>query len=81
MAASGAGLGPWEAFHQGIARLTGIALGTVSILVGIPVLPLVVPSASGRGSGPILNVATIGTATNLVLPLLPHPPSRRSSWQ
>jgi hypothetical protein len=44
MAASGLGLGPWEAFHQGIANRTGLALGTVSILVGIPVLA---PTRSG----------------------------------
>jgi uncharacterized membrane protein YczE len=44
MAASGLGLGPWDAFHQGIANRTGLALGTVSILVGIPVLA---PTRSG----------------------------------
>ena len=38
MAASG--LGPWEAFHHGIACRTDLTLGTVSILVGIPVLAL-----------------------------------------
>jgi len=38
MAASG--LGPWEAFHHGIACRTDPTLGTVSILVGIPVLAL-----------------------------------------
>ena len=40
MAASGLGLGPWEVLHQGIANRTGLALGTVSVLVGIPVLAL-----------------------------------------
>jgi len=73
MAASGLGLGPWEAFHQGIASRTGIALGTVSILVGIPVLALWWPLGERPGIGTILNVATIGTATNLVLPVLPRP--------
>jgi uncharacterized membrane protein YczE len=73
MAASGLGLGPWEAFHQGIAMRTGLALGTVSILVGIPVLALWWPLGERPGIGTILNVALIGTATNLVLPLLPQP--------
>ena len=47
------GLGPWEAFHQGIARLTGLQLGTVSILLGIPILARVVPArrAAGRRDG------------------------------
>ena len=73
MAASGLGLGPWEAFHQGIASRTGLALGTVSILVGIPVLALWWPLGERPGIGTILNVAVIGTATNLALPLLPRP--------
>jgi len=73
MAASGLGLGPWEAFHQGISTRTGIALGTVSILVGIPVLALWWPLGERPGIGTLLNVATIGTATNLALPLLPRP--------
>lgn len=73
MAASGLGLGPWEAFHQGIANRTGLALGTVSILVGIPVLALWWPLGERPGIGTILNVAFIGTSVNLVLPLLPRP--------
>ncbi len=73
MAASGLGLGPWEVLHQGIANRTGLALGTVSILVGIPVLALWWPLGERPGVGTILNVALIGTSTNLVLPLLPHP--------
>ena len=73
MAASGLGLGPWEAFHQGIASRTDLALGTVSILVGIPVLALWWPLGERPGIGTLLNVATIGTATNLALPLLPRP--------
>jgi uncharacterized membrane protein YczE len=73
MAASGLGLGPREAFHQGIASRTDLALGTVSILVGIPVLALWWPLGERPGIGTLLNVATIGTATNLALPLLPRP--------
>jgi len=73
MAASGLGLGPWEVFHQGIANRTGLALGTVSILVGIPVLALWWPLGERPGIGTILNIALIGIATNITLPLLPRP--------
>jgi uncharacterized membrane protein YczE len=73
MAASGLGLGPWEVLHQGISNRTGIPLGTVSILVGIPVLVLWWPLGERPGIGTILNIALIGTATNLVLPVLPGP--------
>ena len=73
MAASGLGLGPWEVLHQGIANRTGLALGTVSILVGIPVLALWWPLGERPGIGTILNIALIGVATNVTLPLLPRP--------
>ncbi len=73
MADAGLGLGPWEVFHQGIGRHSGLELGTVSILVGIPILVLWWPLGERPGIGTILNVALIGTATNVALPLLPRP--------
>ena len=73
MADAGLGLGPWEVFHQGIGRLAGLELGTGSILVGIPVLLLWWPLGERPGIGTVLNVALIGTATNVALPLLPRP--------
>ncbi len=60
MAASGLGLGPWEVFHQGIASRTGLALGTVSILVGIPVLALWWPLGERPGIGTIYLAADLG---------------------
>jgi uncharacterized membrane protein YczE len=71
MARGGLGLGPWEVFHQGISRLTGLELGTVSIIVGIPVLAAWWPLGERPGVGTILNIAMIGTATNLVMAALP----------
>jgi uncharacterized membrane protein YczE len=67
MAEAGMGLGPWEVFHQGIARLTGLQLGTVSILVGIPVLAAWWPLGERPGIGTVLNIALIGTATNVAM--------------
>jgi uncharacterized membrane protein YczE len=71
MAEAGLGLGPWEAFHQGIGQLTGLPLGTVSIVLGIPILLLWWPLGERPGIGTLLNVAVIGTATNIGLTLLP----------
>lgn len=73
MAQAGLGLGPWEAFHQGIARLTGQELGTVSIVVGIPILALWWPLGQRPGIGTVLNVALIGSSTNVAIALIPHP--------
>jgi uncharacterized membrane protein YczE len=73
MARSGLGLGPWEVFHQGISRQTGIALGTVSILIGIPVLLMWWPLRQRPGIGTVINVASVGLITNATLALVPDP--------
>lgn len=67
MARSGLGLGPWEVLNQGISRHTGIPLGTVSIVVGVPVLAAWWPLRQRPGIGTLLNLLTVGTATNLTL--------------
>jgi uncharacterized membrane protein YczE len=59
MADAGLGLGPWEMFHQGIGRHASLELGTVSILVGIPILVLWWPLGERPGIGTLLNVALI----------------------
>ncbi len=71
MAEANMGLGPWEVFHQGIARLTGLQLGTVSILLGIPILAAWYPLGERPGAGTVLNIAIIGTATNLAMDAIP----------
>ena len=71
MVEAGMGLGPWEAFHQGIALLTGLQLGTVSILLGIPILLAWYPLGERPGVGTVINIVLIGTATNVALGILP----------
>ena len=73
MVRAGVGLGPWEAFHQGIQFRTGIPMGTVSILVGLPILALWWPLGERPGIGTLLNVVLIGTATNVGIALIPSP--------
>jgi uncharacterized membrane protein YczE len=71
MAEAGLGLGPWEAFHQGLGRITGQEIGTISVLLGIPILLLWWPLGERPGIGTLLNVVLIGTATNVGIALLP----------
>lgn len=71
MAEADMGLGPWEVFHQGIARQLGLQLGTVSILLGIPILAAWYPLGERPGVGTVLNIALIGTSTNLALAAIP----------
>jgi len=71
MVVAGLGLGPWEALNQGIARQTGAAIGTVSILLGIPILALWWPLGERPGIGTVINVVLIGISTNVALSVLP----------
>jgi len=73
MARAGIGMSPWETFHLGVSRMTGIPMGTVSILLGVPILMLWIPLGARPGLGTLLNVLIVGTTTNLVLPQLPVP--------
>ena len=71
MVEAGLGLGPWEALHQGIADQLGLQIGTVSILLGIPILALWWPLGERPGLGTMLNVVLIGGATNVAIELIP----------
>jgi uncharacterized membrane protein YczE len=73
MVRSQMGLGPWEVFHQGISRHTGLEIGTVSILVGIPILLGWIPLRQRPGIGTVLNILLVGLATNWALSWLSPP--------
>jgi uncharacterized membrane protein YczE len=70
---AGLGLGPWDVLHQGIARRTGLPLGTVVIVVGAAVMLLWWPLRQRLGPGSLANVVGIGVTIDLVLPHLPEP--------
>jgi len=67
------GLSPWEVLHDGLAKASGIQIGTVSIFIGILVLLLWIPMREKPGIGTILNILMVGTVTNLMLPIIPIP--------
>lgn len=71
MVEAGLGLGPWEALHQGIGDQIGLQIGTVSILLGIPILALWLPLGERPGLGTVLNVIFIGTATDVAIAVIP----------
>ena len=73
MAQSGLGLPPWQILNQGIARQVGLELGTVNLLVGIPVLAAWLPLGQRPGIGTVLNVVIVGLATNAGLTVIPVP--------
>ncbi len=64
------GLAPWDVFHQGLSRRTGIPIGTVIILVGMALMVLWLPLRERPGWGTILNALEIGMVVNLLEPRL-----------
>ncbi|MEU6669991.1 hypothetical protein [Streptomyces sp. NPDC046727] len=71
LVAAGLGLEPWNVLHQGLAELTGLSIGVVSIIVGAAVLLLWVPLRQRPGLGTVSNVFVVGLAMDGTLALLP----------
>lgn len=66
------GLDPWDVLHQGISKHTGLAIGTVLIIVGAAVLLFWIPLRQWPGLGTLSNVVLIGVSMNVSLEALPH---------
>jgi uncharacterized membrane protein YczE len=71
MIESGLGLDPWDVFHQGLARRTGLSIGVITIIVGAAVLVLWIPLRQRPGIGTVSNVFVIGLAVDGALAVLP----------
>ena len=59
------GLGAWEAFQMGIADLTGMSYGNVSLLVGLIIVVFDMMLKEEIGFGTILNAIIIGKTVDL----------------
>lgn len=75
MIRSGLGLGPWDAFHVGLHRLTGISVGTASVLVGLGIVAGSWFIGVRPGPGTLANMLLIGIFIDLLLPTVPPAPS------
>jgi uncharacterized membrane protein YczE len=71
--ASRLGNDPWDTLHQGLARRTGLSIGTWIIIAGALVMLLWIPLRQRPGLGTISNVILVGVFTDLFLWLLPDP--------
>jgi uncharacterized membrane protein YczE len=65
------GVPPWDVFHSGVSKHTGLGLGTVLIIVAFFVLLLWIPLRLRPGIGTILNAVEIGLVENVAQDLLP----------
>jgi uncharacterized membrane protein YczE len=69
---AGLGLEPWNVLHQGLAELTGLPIGAVSIVLGAAVLLLWIPLRQRPGLGTVSNVVVVGVAMDGTLAVLPE---------
>jgi uncharacterized protein len=69
------GLGPWDAFHVGLHQLTGLTVGTVSILVGLVIICGTWFMKVRPGPGTVVNMVMIGVFIDLLLPVIPDAPA------
>lgn len=72
MLRSDLGAAPWDVLHQGIHRHTGIAIGTVIILVGALLVLAVAPFGTRPGIGTVMNALLIGVSVDLTMALTGH---------
>lgn len=74
------GLDPWDVFHQGLSRRTGLPIGWIVIGVGVLVLALWIPLRQRPGLGTISNALLIGLALDATLELVPAPDPLWLRW-
>lgn len=67
------GLPPWDVLHQGLARRTGLSLGTLVVIVSLVVLLAWIPLRQRPGIGTVANALVIGPVLDLGLLVLPTP--------
>jgi uncharacterized membrane protein YczE len=80
MLAPAVGVDPWDVFHTGLARITGIPVGTVLILIGVVVLLLWIPMRQRPGLGTLANIVVIGAVVDLILGITPVPHALWLRW-
>ena len=71
MISAGLGVDPWDVFHQGVAEISGLSVGTVVIATSVVVLLAWIPLRQRPGIGTLSNVVLVGLALDLSLRVLP----------
>jgi len=80
MLAPAVGVDPWDVFHTGLSRITGVPVGTVLIVIGAFVLLLWIPLRQRPGLGTLANIVVIGAVIDVMLAGLPAPHSFWPRW-
>ncbi len=80
MLAPSVGVDPWDVFHTGLSRITGIPVGTVLILIGGVVLLLWIPLRQVPGIGTVANIFVIGIVIDVLLATMSVPHAFWLRW-
>lgn len=80
MLAPAVGVDPWDVLHTGLARITGIPVGTVLIIVGAAVLLLWIPLRQRPGLGTLANILIIGAVVDVAFDVAPIPHAFWLRW-
>lgn len=67
------GYAPWDAFHTGLSKVTGMTLGTSSIVTGVVIGFLVVLLGEKIGLGTLSNMVVVGVFLDLLIVWNPIP--------
>jgi uncharacterized membrane protein YczE len=67
------GLDPWTVFNQGVARHTGLSLGTITVIVSVLLLGVWIPLRQRPGVGTVANALIVGPVIDLGLAVIPEP--------
>ncbi|PSK97833.1 putative membrane protein YczE [Murinocardiopsis flavida] len=69
---SGLGANPWDVLHQGLARQSGLSVGTWTIIMSAVVMLLWIPLRERPGLGSLSNVVVVGLSVDASLWWLPE---------
>lgn len=61
------GVAPWDAFHQGLAKVIGITLGTASISTGFLIVLIDIWLGQPIGRGTIINMILLGVFIDILM--------------
>jgi uncharacterized membrane protein YczE len=66
------GVAPWDVFHQGVSKHSGIPVGIVIEITGVCILLLWIPLREKMGWGTVMNAVEIGLVVFAIGGHLPH---------
>jgi uncharacterized membrane protein YczE len=74
------GLDPWDVFHQGLAEVTGLSLGTVIVATSFLVLLFWIPLRERPGVGTVANAVLVGVGVDAFSALIPEVDGTAIRW-